>query len=93
MNKNLISIVREYSNTIKNGRTTINVFESLSDEYTELTEELYTDTPGPDGIAGESIDVILCCLDLIFLSTPGMTDEDIVNYAEKKCIKWKQKYS
>lgn len=92
MADSLLSLVRSYTDKIKNGRTVQDVHTYLCDESTELGIEVYTDTPGEDGIAGEAIDVILCCLDLIFLSAPNMSDEDIIEYARKKCEKWARKY-
>lgn len=92
MSDSLIGMVRAYSERIKNGRTIENVNTYLNDEATELTQEVYTDVPGEDGIHGEAIDVILCALDIIFLAAPDMTDEDIVNYARVKCEKWARKY-
>jgi hypothetical protein len=90
--KELIALVRQYSNQVKNRRTITGVFGYLTDEVKELHDEVYTYTPGEDGIAGEAIDIILCCLDLIFLSRPDMTDQQILDYAEKKCEKWAVKY-
>jgi hypothetical protein len=91
--KDLIALVRQFSEQIKNGRTIQNVHTYLCDEVTELGIEIYTDEPGEDGIAGEAIDVIICALDLIFLSKTEWTDQDIVEYAQKKCSKWSRKYS
>ena len=91
MSKNLIEVVRAYSQKIRNGRTVPGIFESLHSEVEELEIEVYFEPAGNDGIAGEAIDVILCALDLIFESTPDMTDQDIVEYAQKKCEKWAAK--
>ena len=92
MTDSLIALVRSYTEKINNGRTIEDVNEYLNDETVELSEEVYTDIPGEDGIAGEAIDVFLCALDIIFLSAPDMSDEDIINYARKKCEKWASKY-
>jgi hypothetical protein len=92
MHDSLISMVREYCNTIQNGRTIEQVKSYLDDEVDELHREVHSTIPGEDGIHGEAINVILCCLDLIFLSTPSMSDEDIIEYARKKCDKWSRKY-
>ena len=93
MTDRLISMVRQFSIEIVNSRTIESIHTALCDEVTELGEEVYTDEPGVDGIAGEAVDVILCCLDIIFKARPDWSDEDIVNYARKKCVKWKDKYS
>lgn len=47
--------------------------------------------PGPagvDGVVGESIDTILCMLDLIYKTDPSITEEEIVAIAEMKGAKW-----
>lgn len=47
--------------------------------------------PGPagaDGVVGESIDTILCMLDLIYKTDPTITEEEIVAIAEMKGAKW-----
>jgi hypothetical protein len=91
--KDLIELVRSYSEKIENGRDSGYIFEGLREEVDELEAEVFGYDAGPDGIPGEAVDVILCALDLIFKSTPEWTNEDIVAYAEKKCEKWARKYS
>ena len=93
MSDELISMVRHFSQAVQNDRTINTIFTALCDEVTELGFETYTDEPGADGIAGEAVDLMLCCLDLIFKAQPEWTDEDIIAYARKKCQKWKEKYS
>lgn len=93
MTKDLIAVVRHYSNKIENNRTPQDIYESLREEVTELEAEVFNYGDGKDGVAGEAIDVILCALDLIYKNNPEWTNEDIVAYAEKKCQKWAQKYS
>ncbi len=94
MNNNLIALVREYSNRIKNGRKPEDVLNHLRLEVKELDQEfdLIDKSPGVDGISGECVDVILCALDLIFMNSPDWTDEQILEYANKKCQKWENKY-
>lgn len=93
MSDSLISMVRQFSDQIQNSRNIESIYHVLCSEQSELGEEVYTNTPGVDGIAGEAVDVMLCCLDLIFKSRPDWSNEDLVNYARKKCEKWKDKYS
>ncbi len=93
MNSNLISLVREYSSRIKNDRTPEDVLKHLKLEVIELDQEFNPQLSGVDGIPGECVDVILCALDLIFVNNPEWTDEQILEYANKKCQKWKRKYS
>lgn len=89
----ITEMVREYSKNIKNDRTEYDVFKHLCAESEEIRQELSTNTPGEDGVMGECIDVILCALDMIFLDNPNITEQEIINYAHKKCEKWKNKYN
>lgn len=89
----LVSMVRSYSDRIENGRTTNDIFRFLLLEVGELRDEISGTDPGPDGIAGEAVDVILCALDLIYKNNPEWTDQDILEYARKKCDKWANKYN
>lgn len=93
MTTDLLEMVRGYSDRIQNGRSLEDIHVHLHDEVSELGMEMHGYQSGEDGIAGESIDVILCALDLIFKAAPHMTNEDIVTYARKKCDKWARKYS
>ena len=90
--KDLVELVRTYSDKIENGRRPIDVYHYLFDEVQELKDEVYGTNKGPDGIRGEAIDVIVCALDLIYKVSPEWTNDDIVAYAEKKCEKWAKKY-
>lgn len=91
MATDLIELVRRYSVEIEDNRTPNQILKHLKGEVDELHNEVFTDNPGPDGIAGEAIDVIVCALDLIFTNNPEMSNETIVEYARKKCDKWKNK--
>lgn len=88
----LITLVRTYSDKVKNDRTAEDILEYLHDEVSELDGEVIGYDKGEDGIPGEAIDVILCALDLIYKAAPEWTDADILAYAEKKCQKWAKKY-
>lgn len=90
--KELLEVVRTYSNDIKNGRDLAYIFEGLREEVDELEAEVFGYERGDDGIPGEAVDVILCALDLIYKAAPEWSNEDIVAYAEKKCEKWAKKY-
>lgn len=88
----LIESTFAVSDSIKNGRTLRDVFRHGQDEMDELDAELVQAQnglqPGPDGVVGEAIDVILCMLDLIHLERPDMTEVEIAAYAEQKLAKW-----
>ncbi len=87
----LLSMVRGYSDRIQDSRTPSSIRDHLAGELDELNQELSAVVPGEDGIAGESVDVMLCALDLIFKARPDWTDADILAYAKRKCEKWVSK--
>jgi hypothetical protein len=87
----LLSIVRAYSDAIRNDRTLSDIGDHLRGEVQELDQELIATDPGEDGIAGEAVDVVLCALDIVFKARPDWSDADIVAYAERKCRKWASK--
>lgn len=90
-----LNIVRAASKSIHNGRTKRNIYDHLISEAYELNYELGLENhdlePGEDGIFGESIDVIACALDMIFVDNPDVTDQEIIDYLRKKVQKWKDK--
>lgn len=71
-------------------------FTYLGEEVGELATEIAilhgdsTKEPGEDGVVGEAIDVIACCLDIIHRVDPNLTEEDIKGIMLRKCDKWKQ---
>lgn len=92
----MINEILNYCKAVKNNRDHDSVFLHSLSEMTELDEELELkangESPGPDGIIGESIDVILCMVDLIYQEDPDITEEQIREIALKKCKKWKDIY-
>lgn len=88
----MIDLIRKYCEEIDYPRTKEDIFTHLVREVEELDEEINPDIPGPDGVFGESIDVILCAFDLIFRDNPDITNEEIMAYTLKKLEKWKAKY-
>ena len=96
----LVSVVMEFADRIKNGRDKVSILESVEEEVVELREEVYLDVngivPGPDGIFGEAIDVIVSALDLVRQERPNATleelEQEIEAYARVKCRKWEIKY-
>lgn len=93
----MINLIRHYClNEVKNDRDRYYIFDHLLDEVDELDDELRLlneGLPGPDGVFGESVDVILCAFDLIFRDNPDITNEEIEAYVLKKLQKWKAKYA
>jgi len=94
--KSLISLVRGFSDRVKNGRTIDDVLNHTMEELGELATEVKITNgksykqPGKDGIVGESIDIILCALDMIYIDNPSVTEEDILRIALTKCEKWER---
>lgn len=93
----LIADTFKYSDAIKNGRTKTDIYAHAVSEMEELRAEIAADLTGnrggDDGIVGESIDVILCLLDLIHVANPEMTPEQITKYAKIKLDKWATVYA
>ncbi len=91
---NLIAGIRDYSQNIENGRTKNDILGSMMEELGELAQEVSIDSgfiskaPSDDGIIGESVDVIIGAVDMIFRENPNITIEEICNIAERKCTKW-----
>lgn len=75
-------------------RSTYQVLGKLMEEVGELAEEVmiadgFVDKPeGKDGVIGEAIDCITCCLDLIYLSYPNITKEEVMTILHVKLGKW-----
>lgn len=93
----IFKIVQNYSSLIEDGRTHHDVLAYMMTELGELSEEIiiangksYKD-PGVDGIIGEAVDVILCALDMINISNPQMTEDEILEIVIRKCKKWRIK--
>ena len=94
--QNPIDIVRHFAGAIQNGRTLKDISRHLASEHVELNEEIALagegKVAGPDGIVGESIDIIACALDAIFVHAPETTDEQICAILLAKCEKWARRY-
>lgn len=82
-------------------RTKYEVLASLVEEVGELATEVAIEQgyskkeQGKDGIIGEAVDVITCALDLIWISSPNVTDkeleDEIMRLVKKKLQKWRVK--
>jgi hypothetical protein len=63
----------------------------------EITKAELGEDPGPDGIIGESLDVIACAYDIINQVTMHMSDEEVESLCNRimiaKCEKWARVYS
>ena len=95
--KTLVSETFRYSDQIINRRDTFYVLSKCIEELGELSEEVQIAAgvcykePGKDGIVGEAIDLITCALDMIRITHPHLTEDDIVAIAIPKLEKWKSK--
>lgn len=92
----IIEIVKGYSDKIKNDRKPIEIALQVSSETGELMDEVrrsevpgFYKKPGVDGILGESCDVMIAVLDLLFKK--GYTEKDITDTIKNKCEKWYNK--
>lgn len=96
MSKDIVETILESCRDIKNGRTLRTVMDHLDSEVDELRDEVsYTlvdDPNGPDGILGESVDVMLCAVDMIYIDNPNVTKEQIMEVVIKKLAKWERLY-
>lgn len=97
MMQTLVSETFKYSDQIKNNRNTFYVLSKCVEELGELSVELqiaagvsYKEA-GKDGVVGEAIDLITCVLDIIRITHPNLTEEDLVSIAIPKLEKWKTK--
>lgn len=79
-------------------RNKYQVLAKLMEEVGELAEEInisqgFIQKPeGKDGVIGEAIDVIQCALDIIWLHTPSITEEEVLELLSKKNTKWESKF-
>ncbi|MGL5962885.1 MAG: hypothetical protein ACRCZ2_00580 [Fusobacteriaceae bacterium] len=95
----MIDILEEVFKTgemIENDRDVQSVFLAVSEETGELAREVRVLTAhdcykeaGEDGILGESCDVVIATLDLLFIS--GYTKEQVRDTITKKLNKWYEK--
>lgn len=95
----LISYIFAYSDTIKNGRTPQDILVHTMTELGELATEVqiaagnsYKEA-GPDGVVGESIDLIICAMDMIRQVDPTITPEQLSEMALLKLMKWRETVS
>ena len=93
----LISEAFKMSDRIRDGRLASDIFEHCASEMGELAIEMAIEDgtsykePGPDGMVGEAVDVIICMLDMIRNKAPHLTEDDILRIARPKLEKWKAK--
>ncbi len=93
----VFDLVTNYSKIIIDSRTRSDVLEHAMEELGELATECKIakgrsyKTAGPDGVVGESVDLILCALDMIYIDNPDLTEDEFNSIVKAKCEKWYQK--
>ena len=93
----MFQIVRNTSESIKDDRTLGDVLGHAIEELGELATEIKIvngksyKKPGKDGVVGEAIDLINCALDIIYLSNPELTEDELNEIQKAKCDKWVEK--
>ena len=90
--KSLVQIGFETSDSVKDGRNPHKILAYALSEFGELADEVNASSeghaPGEDGIVGEAIDVIVNMLDIIHVTHPYITEQDLTKLMHKKCNKW-----
>jgi hypothetical protein len=85
------------SKRIKNGRTRYAVLAKAQEELGELAQEVmisqddHYKPEGKDGIIGEAIDLMVCCIDIIYGVNPNITEAEMQVILKKKLAKWVEK--
>lgn len=93
----IVKAASQQVDSLGSTRTSSVVCMSATTEMGELAEEVLVSIgqsykkPGPDGVVGEAIDVILCLLDLIHVTNPEITEEQVRDIAHRKLAKWIKK--
>jgi hypothetical protein len=96
--RSTVAVAAEYCDRIVDGRTQGDVLKHLKGEVKELEDEVLAlkypgeIAPGPDGIFGEAIDIMACCIDIIRRERPTATlaelEAEVTAYMVEKCEKW-----
>ena len=95
----LISSILNTSIEVVNHRNLLEILAHTTEEIGELSQEILIDgglsykDPGPDGIIGEALDAIICLVDLIYQYDNSITESALIDIADHKLNKWKNKYS
>jgi hypothetical protein len=93
--KSMVEQILATSKSINDGRERLDVLAKAGEEMGELAQEVlislgkHYKQPGPDGVVGEAIDVIVCMVDMIYGVYPDITEQILQEILEKKLTKWK----
>ena len=92
----ILQIMRHYGAQIDDGRSLADSLRYAAGELRELADEIErrerSAAPGPDGIVGEAVDVMVCLADIIVRAAPETSDHDLTRIFDKKCRKWLAKW-
>lgn len=90
----IFDLIKETSIAIKDGRWIDDVLIHTITEVGELAIEVQIKqgnsykTAGPDGIFGESVDILICVVDMMIRDNPEVTEDQVVNAVKAKLHKW-----
>lgn len=93
--KSVVEQIIATSQDINDGRERLDVLAKSGEEMGELSQEVlislgkHYKQPGPDGVVGEALDVIVCMVDMIYGVYPDITEDILQEILEKKLSKWK----
>ena len=98
MEKSILQLVREVSESVNDGRNLDAVMCSIAEETGELAAEVNIvsgrkphKVAGVDGILGEAVDVIITALDMIYVESSNrlipITEEEITDVVKNKLFK------
>lgn len=99
INGTLFQTIQLTSESIEDNRGVPYVLAHTMEEVGELAKEVAIEylnsgkTPDSDGIIGETVDAIICLVDLLYVHSPELEEEDIIKVANKKLAKWKNRKS
>ena len=92
----IVNEILKISKSVNNGRSPLDVICSINEESGELSKEVRIKygtipsykTPDEDGVFGESCDILLAVVDMIYLDNPNVTEDEILNKVKEKLSKW-----
>lgn len=96
MSDSIIKKVFAVSNVVPQ-RSVYYILAKLMEEAGELAQEITVELgdsykeKGKDGVIGEALDTLICCIDIIYKVYPGITEEEIIERLDDKLNKWKNK--
>lgn len=91
----LFQTIKLTSEQINDNRGCPAVLAHAMEELGELAKEVAIEhlsspkKPEKDGIVGESLDAIICLVDMLYVHNPTLSEQDLIALANKKLAKWK----